>query len=91
MNYPTMLMRRSRYAYPRDTHETVASHIDQRNADAYLQWRIRWARRHALPDAWPNERAKLDRYRALAITVARMWMRTNVVNFSKKSKEWRHC
>jgi hypothetical protein len=55
MNYPALLHARARYAHPRFKHEAIATELDQRNAEAYLQWRIRWAQHCTLPDAYSIE------------------------------------
>jgi len=71
VNYSALLAQRARYAYPLDLHEHVATQLGQRNQEALIAWRIRWAQRCELIDAYPdtrqlrNDSLSLKRYFAL--------------------------
>lgn len=75
MDYPEMLKTRSDFSAPREAHEEAATFLQERNADALMSWRNRWATHRTYPDTYSGFTA---RFYALyfdgARAAARKWL-----------------
>jgi hypothetical protein len=74
-DYPKILLRRARFAAPRELAEEVATVMQERNAACLSAWRQRWAKHWDLPDAYNQHwRHFFTLYYEAARQRARIWL-----------------